>query len=331
MLVPRRKKLYDIDPGAWEHPADTAALAALKQLKGIDDLIRAILSLTTEKSIRLLHVAASVKTSASQFPKVHALMDRIVDTFDWPARPEVFVTQSPFFNAGAFGFSEPFIVINSSLFRSLDDDELEAVLAHEMGHVMSGHALYKTLLWILLNIADGLLGIPKLILYPVIAALTEWDRKSELSADRAGLLALQNEDPNYRVLMKAAGGDDVSQLNLNAFFEQAAEYENSRGVLDSLFKILNLAWASHPFPVLRLSELRTWAASGQYQAILDGNYPKRGLKVEDAEADLRRGYDYYAKPGEGNEDHIVRAAKDIQEGLGKAAASLEEALKKLLG
>ena len=329
MLVPRTKKLYDIDPSSWEHPADTAALAALKRLKGLDDVVRAVLSLTTEKSIRLLHVASSVKVGPEQFPAVNALVGRIVDTFDWPARPEVFVTQSPFFNAGAFGFREPFIVVNSSLVRSLDDDELQSILAHEMGHVMSGHALYKTLLWLLVNLADGLLGIPKLALYPIIAALTEWDRKSELSADRASLLALQSEEPAYRVLMKAAGGDDVSQLNLNAFFAQAAEYDNSRGVLDSLFKILNLAWSSHPFPVIRLSELRTWAASGQYQAILDGNYPKRGLKADDPDADIKKGFDYYAKPESGGEDHIARAAKDIQEGLGKAAANLEDALKKL--
>lgn len=38
MLVKRIKKLDEIDPKSWEHPADKAALSALKQLKGLDEL-----------------------------------------------------------------------------------------------------------------------------------------------------------------------------------------------------------------------------------------------------------------------------------------------------
>jgi Zn-dependent protease with chaperone function len=104
---------------------------------------------------------------------------------DWPTTPDVFVTNNPFFNAGVYGVRSPFIVLNSSILKALSDDELYCVVAHEMGHIMSGHSLYKTLLWILLNVATTALPIPRLLVRALLMALKEWDRKSELSADRA--------------------------------------------------------------------------------------------------------------------------------------------------
>jgi Zn-dependent protease with chaperone function len=239
------------------------------------------------------------------------------------------VTQSPFFNAGVFGVSEPFIVLNSSLVQRLDDAELSCVVAHEMGHVMSGHAIYKTLLWLLLNISSMLVPMAELILLPVVAALREWDRKSELTADRAGLLASQVEEPNYTLLMKMAGGDDVSQLNMNDFFAQAEEYDKQKTLLDGLFKMLNTVWESHPFPVIRLTELKNWAVSGQYQAILDGNYLKRGLHQADPAEELRQGFEFYKSEFEAKDDPLSKTVRNLGDGLSKLGDDIGEALKGL--
>ena len=79
-------------------------------------------------------------------------------TFDWPKVPELYVSQTPVFNAGAYGVDDPFIVVHSAALELLDDDELRVLLAHEMGHVVSGHALYRTIAEILLSI--GLSALP---------------------------------------------------------------------------------------------------------------------------------------------------------------------------
>src|SRR2546422_2083071 len=67
------------------------------------------------------------------------------------------ISQTPFVNAGAYGMERPFIVINSGALKLLDDDEMRALLGHEVGHVMSGHALYHTLLVLILNVSLGFL------------------------------------------------------------------------------------------------------------------------------------------------------------------------------
>lgn len=327
MLAIRAKKLYDIDPRTWEHPADRAALAALRQIKGFDEVSKFIFGQTTERAIKLLHISSAIRVTQNQFPRIHAMVDRVVDVFDWPYRPDVFVTQSPFFNAGVYGVKEPFIVVNSSIVGRLSDDELECVIAHELGHIMSGHSVYKTLLWMLLNVSLEAIPMAQLLVVPIVAALREWDRKSELTADRAGLLATQSEDPNYAILMKMAGGDDVTQLNMNDFFAQAEEYESRKGLLDGLFKILNTVWESHPFPVIRLKELKSWAVAGQYQAILDGNYLKRGLAEQKPLEDMKGGFDYYKGEFDSSDDTLSKTAKAVGDGLAKFGEGIGNTLK----
>lgn len=220
-------------------------------------------------------------------------MQKLCNTFDWPVQPDIFVTQSPFMNGGTLGVDKPFIVINSSVLNSLDDEELTALLAHELGHIMSGHAAYKTLLYLLLNITFSLLPIPQFVLIPLILALREWDRKSELSADRVEALAMQNPDPSYRLLIKMSGGTDPGQVNLNDFFLQADEYDKASSLVDNLHKTLNLIGQTHPFAVLRLKELREWVTGGNYQAILDGVFLRRGIHRANLEEEIGHGFEYY--------------------------------------
>src|SRR3712207_3105247 len=121
----------------------------------------------------------------------------------------------------------PFIVITTAAVEKLDDEELRALLGHEIGHVRSGHAVYKTMMTILTRWAASLSWLPvgAIALRAIIAAMFEWWRKAELSADRAGLLAGQDPAASLRLLMKLAGGGDLSQIDAAAFLEQAAEYE----------------------------------------------------------------------------------------------------------
>jgi Zn-dependent protease with chaperone function len=340
MLIKRIKKFEKIDPRSWEHPADTAALSAVKQLKGFDDIIKAIMSLTSEKSIKLMVLASTVKITENQYPRINNIVNNIVDTFDWNYRPAVFLTQSPFLNAGVLGVNEPFILVNSSILKEFDEKEITAVLAHEMGHIMSGHSLYKTIIWLLTNISLSFLPVPGILIYAIIAALSEWNRKSELTADRAELLGVQDETPSYNLLMKLSGAEDLSQVNINEFFIQAQEYENQKSLLDSIHKILNQAFLSHPYPVVRLQELKTWASSGYYESILNGNYLRRDVYQSTVNEDIKAGYEYYKETFTKTDDpvfnfvgnigvEVEKATSDIVSGVGKAAEEIKENLQKI--
>src|SRR5690348_299933 len=233
--MPERKVLTQIAPIAWEHPADRAALNTLRGIPGFDELVRKVLGFFGERGIRHLFLANAVKIGPRQRPKLNALFTEVLETLDWPERPELYVTQTPDVNAGAVGFEKPFIILNSGTLGLLEREEQRTVLGHELGHVMSGHATYRTIALILLTV--GVRNLPFLAgmaLLPIELALFEWFRKSELSCDRAGLLSGQDPQAAMRTELKLAGGGvrmsglatgEEDEINLEEFLIQAEEYE----------------------------------------------------------------------------------------------------------
>jgi Zn-dependent protease with chaperone function len=265
-----KKMLAGICPQEWEHPSDRTALNALRRLPGLDVVIKTLLGNTSERSLRLFFLASSVRVTDKQFSRVRDIAKDVNNHFGIKQAPEVFVTQSPFLNAGAVGYKTPFIVLNSSIVESMDEEELAGVYAHELGHIMSGHVLYKTILRLLVHISFISFSVPLSgpALMAVIIALGEWDRNSELSSDRAGLLYTQDLRVNQTTLMKMAGGRKIGRMDLDEFRNQAKEYVESNGVLDQLFKLLNLLDVSHPFATLRVVELERWAETEDYKRIV---------------------------------------------------------------
>lgn len=277
-IHPKTKRLLrDIDPASWEHPADRAALQALRRVPGFDEVLKWLFGIFGEKPIRLAFQANAIKVGPRQYPKLWDQYLEVSETLDVKQPYDLFVSQTPMVNAGAYGMDKPFIVLNSGSLILLEDDEISYLLGHEVGHILSGHVLYRTMTELLLLIAQ--LGFPVVMLAAraVLFGLLEWSRKAELSADRAGLLAVQNPDATLRGFMKLAGGVPGMErdLDLNAFMEQAQSYRHSEDAADAVFKVLNLLGATHPFHVLRAAEIRDWIEQGEYDRIMRGEYRHR--------------------------------------------------------
>ncbi|MBT8462382.1 MAG: M48 family metallopeptidase [Gemmatimonadetes bacterium] len=271
----QRRILTEISPQAWEHPADRAALNALRKIPGFDLALRKIFGMFGERAIRLAFKANAVRVSEKQYPWIHERTLRVCEIMDLKEIPEVYVSQTPLVNAGAVGMSDPFIVLNSSMLEVLDHDEVEAVLAHEVGHILSGHVLYRTLLLLIMRLAMFRYPIAGLALLPILWALLEWYRKSELSCDRAALIAVQDKEIVMSSLMKLAGGTRGETLDLQEFIAQSEEYREGGDLLDSVYKVLNVIGATHPFSVVRVAELRDWIDTGTYDKIMTGDYVRR--------------------------------------------------------
>lgn len=273
--VPTRRILTDISPRAWEHPADRAALNAVRKVPGFDVALRKVFGMFGERSLRLAFQANAVRVTGDQYPWIHERLVRTCRVLDVEDMPELYVSQTPVVNAGALGMNEPFIVLNSSLVEVLSADELEAVIGHEVGHVASGHALYRTLMVLLLRLSLFRYPLAGVAARPVLYALLEWYRKSELSCDRAGLLAVQDREASLGALMQLAGGARGEELNLEAFVAQSDRYRQGDDLMDSVYKALNVLGSTHPFAVARVAELRDWIEEGSYERILSGDYPRR--------------------------------------------------------
>jgi Zn-dependent protease with chaperone function len=320
--APRSRRTFpEIAAVSWEHPADRAALQALRAVPGVDEVIRKVLALLGgERGVRLLFQGNSVRVGPTQFPRLWHLHADVTTTFDWTDVPELYVSQTPFFNAGAYGIDRPFIVIHSAAIEVLDDDELRVLLAHELGHVMSGHALYRTIAAILAVISLGALPVlASLAVLPVRLAFLEWSRKSELSADRAGLLGGQDVAVAQRVDMKMAGGGRgeafAGQLNVDAFMQQAHEYAASGEGLDVVYKILSTLALTHPMHTVRAAELQRWVTAGEYDRILRGEYVRRGTEAAERPVgeDFAAAGTYYAGEARELANQVAEAARRAAE------------------
>jgi Zn-dependent protease with chaperone function len=294
-LLPSDPVLQGISSKAYEHPADRAATAALKAIPMLDTVVRKLIEFGYERSIRQVYLANSIRLGPEQLPATWTAYERALRVLDMPETYDLYVTQGPFGNAGTIGAGRPIIVFESSLLGQLAEDEQRAVLAHELGHILSDHVLYRTALSILL--AAGMKSLPFPFSFPlgaVRAVLLEWARATELSCDRAGTLAVGDPRIMCRALMVAAGGRPSSELSIDAFLAQAMEYETWDDPHDRVRRFFNEVSVDHSFAVRRVSELMRWVHAGDYDRIVSGDYPRRdqsaGARQEAGEA-----VDYYSE------------------------------------
>ncbi len=306
--------LKGISPLVYEHPADRAALEALRKVPGLDAVVKFFSGYIGDRQIELFALSSFVKAGENQFKSVYDLHLEACQIMDMDYIPQLYIAQTPELNAMAWGTNKPILVLNSATVASLDKDELLCVIGHELAHIKSGHVLYRQILFILLRVSLPILAtlpIAGLALQGIVLALMEWSRKSELSADRAGLLTVQNPDVATRVEMKLAGGQQIDQMSIGEFVKQAEAYREADGIGDTLMKLTMTAYASHPFAVVRVHELIKWIQTGEYDAILRGDFEKQSQS--------------YA-------EHLREAAKtyreDIKEKLGGIADDLKDAAEK---
>lgn len=318
--VPARRRvvLAGISSRAWEHPADRGALTALRELRGFDEVVKVLNGLWNERAYRLMFLGGAVRVDHRQYPRIHRLFAEAAASLDVAELPELYVQLDRSLNGACVGMAKPFIVVNTGAIELLDDDELRTMLGHELGHLLSGHAVYRTIMNMLASLASNIAWLPlgAFALRAIVSALHEWWRKAELSADRAGLLAAQDPAAALRLSMKLAGGGSLTEVDTAAFLEQAAEYERAGDLRDSLAKLMMTWRRTHPMPVARSAEVRRWIDSGEYGRILAGEYPRRS---EDRSAsvteDVRAAANHYRDVFRTSEDPLITLLRRVGDGV----------------
>ena len=271
------KKFASLDKDEYIHPADSRALAALRMIPGIDSALKKLLAVTGESAIRVIFTASAVKVTADQCPDLHAKLQVACTTLGVDM-PELFVQQNPIVNAFTGGVERPVIVLHSALLERLSDEEVLAVVAHEVGHIHAEHVLYITaarLLEFLANsalLATPLTSIVKTLISGTMrTALLAWARRAELSCDRAALLVTQDADVIGRTMMKLCGGTFASKVDYDQFLAQARDFQKNYDAkaLDRFWADVISSGMTHPVPVWRVSEILQWVDSGEYKQLMN--------------------------------------------------------------
>ena len=270
-----KTSLTGLKADSFRHPLDLEATKTLKQIPGLDMMVRNLLGPMAEQVFYVENIASSILVGEKQLPDLHKLLLEACQILDIDP-PQLYVRQHPAPNAYTFAMrgKQPFVVIHTSLIEILTPEEIQAVIAHELGHLKCDHSVYLTPVNLLILAAAIVPNVGAVLAQAIQSQLLEWVRCAEFTCDRAALLATQNPKVVMSVLMKLAGGSPTlaPQLNLEAFVDQARAYDDiSKTELGEMVKSARTAQLSHPVPVLRAREIDRWAGSQEYQKLVQNH------------------------------------------------------------
>jgi Zn-dependent protease with chaperone function len=270
-----KTSLTGLKADSFRHPLDLEATKTLKQIPGLDMMVRNLLGPMAEQVFYVENIASSILVGEKQLPDLHKLLLEACQILDIDP-PQLYVRQHPAPNAYTFAMrgKQPFVVIHTSLIEILTPEEIQAVIAHELGHLKCDHSVYLTPVNLLILAAAIVPNVGAVLAQAIQSQLLEWVRCAEFTCDRAALLATQNPKVVMSVLMKLAGGSPslAPQLNLDAFVDQARAYDDiSKTELGEMVKSARTAQLSHPVPVLRAREIDRWAGSQEYQKLVQNH------------------------------------------------------------
>lgn len=268
IVYPCKNYITNMKPSDFIHPEDAAALRQLEDIPGFPSLVKKFYALGYEKLLYGTNMASNIRLSESQLPELYRHLPPICVKLGI-AEPEFYLEMNPMPNAYTFGDTKIFITMTSGLVEMLNDDELDAVLGHECGHILCRHVLYHNMANLLIHGADAL-GLLGMLTAPVKYALLYWQRKSELSCDRAGAI-ITSPATVSRVMVRLAGGPKAitEHVNIEEWAKQADLYESIRndGVWNKALQTYAIMGTDHPFAAVRVREILKWGQTTQYQNI----------------------------------------------------------------
>lgn len=250
------------------HPEDAAALRQMENLPGFASVAKKIMAIGAENIQYGFNMASSIRLSEQQLPELYHHLPPICQRLGIPV-PEFYLEMNPFPNACTFGDTRIFIRITSALVEMMTEEELDAVLAHECGHILCRHVLYHNLAnWINQGISQ--LGVFGSVAVPIKYALLYWYRKSELTADRVSCY-ITSPQTTAGVMAKLSGGLSSlsSQINYQEWAQQANQYEaiKNANTWNKMLQLSIIAGLDHPFSAVRVREILKWAESDQYRML----------------------------------------------------------------
>ncbi len=277
-----RLRLTGISTRAFVTEGDRKALDALERLPLLPKVVRKFYELGFDRWLYVHNLGRAVRLGPRQCPTLYNIHREACGVLDMP-EPELYLSNNPFTNAFAGGVERPYIMLRSSIVDALTDEELYHLIGHELGHIKSGHILYFSVAQFLVPLLEAVgrrtMGLGDAAAIGLVMAFAEWSRQAEVSADRAGLLVAQSPETSIQANLKLCAGPNrlSHELSMNAFLDQARAYRDT----DTIDSVAKMVWfylmnwqASHPLFVHRAHELDRWVASGQYQRIMDGMYPR---------------------------------------------------------
>lgn len=270
----RSVQLVDnLKSGDFQHPDDKRASTLLSSplLAPVEWGVREAFKNLLEDSVFMENIATGVLVGPTQVPELHKMLVESCKLLSLETAPDLYIRQSPSPNAYTLAIQgrRPFVVVTTALLDLLEPLEIQAVIAHELGHLKCEHSLSIALANLLLS---PLSTVSPAVSASLQSSLLRFQRSAELSCDRAALVVVQDVRAVQGVSMKLSGGSAryAKAMDVDAFVQQAATYDEiaEASRMGRMIRQSQQRDATHPLPIYRARELQKYAVSKEYKALL---------------------------------------------------------------
>ncbi len=270
-MVYDKRILRGLRHDSYEHPFDRAALQKLEGIPFLGKACEWVTSNFIERIYTVQYTGSNLKVTKQSYPKIYGMMEYACRILDLDPMPDLYIQWGYDINACTVGAENPIIILNSGLLDLCDDDEILFIIGHEVGHIKSNHMLYHMMAQVINMVIDSIPG-GNLFAGGLQYALYYWDRMSEFTADRAGLLCCQDQEAMTRAFVKMAGlpVKEYSRLSTDAFLQQSHDFKRlDYNGMNKVIKFLSILDSTHPWTVMRSAELLNWIDEGEYGKIMN--------------------------------------------------------------
>ena len=265
---------YRIDSSAFAWAADAKAMATLRAITPLDMAAKKVSEMVGRRWIE--STFNGILLGEKQLPQIYAQAVKAARILGMTNMPDVYVSGERAWDCLTFGTEkDSFIVVGSALAGNFQGADMFFLLAREMGHCHAGHALWKSVIRFLVGeqsqskglMAGGIMNAIKspvaLVTGAIEVPLLAWARQAEITADRAGLLCIGNEEIARRVLISWSLKSSFlfKQINIEEWLRQQEEDED-----DGYSKLSELTTSSTPYLNRRLKLLNEYAKSPELKS-----------------------------------------------------------------
>lgn len=256
------------------HPEDAQALKVLMSIPALPKVMEKVFEYGYDEISWTENVTTNLRLSESQMPEIYNHLPPICARLGIPA-PELYLEMTQVANAWTSGYKKPYIVLTLGLIRKVKGEELEAVLAHECGHILCQHVLYQTLANAVFtlgdSVADSLVGIVgNAVMKPLKQALVSWSRASELSADRVACIISSSSALSYALArIDMIPKYIADSMDLEAWAKQGEDFEDMKkgSTWNKVVHWISNSDTYHPFSPVRVYEAMKWEKTSVCQEL----------------------------------------------------------------
>ena len=265
-------RLEGLQPEDYQHSGEIIAMKVLKKIPLFDVILAKTLDLNVKSSIYPEALGNYFRITEKTNKRVYDLYQLALSRLDMKEEYPLFSKLGFDYNAFTAGVDEPIIVINSSCVDNCSDGELLNIIGHEIGHIKSGHMLYHSMAMMMNSTLRNFGGVAQNASIALHFALMDWERNSEYTADRAGLIAANDIDAVSGVTMKLLGQSNKIpdiDFSVDKVMKQVDAFnDDTTGLIGKILYVGFTANQSHPWSILRLKQINDWYNSGDFDKIV---------------------------------------------------------------